>query len=85
MKTFFQQFFGALTVIGLVIGMPYLLGILPTVINNKYILGPIIIFSSFFTIGLIWFIVEEEYAHPVLFYLSVVIVVIYKTFHVILL
>lgn len=39
MRTFSQQFFGSLTVIGLVTGIAYLLGVLPIIIDNKCILA----------------------------------------------
>jgi hypothetical protein len=81
MKTFFQQFFGSLTVVGLVIGMPYLLGILPTIIDNKLILAPIIFLSGLLTVGLLFFIFVEEYAHPIVFYLSAGTVALVYTFY----
>lgn len=82
MKTFFQQFFGSLTVVGLVIGTPYLLGVLPTVIDNKLILAPIVFLSGLLTVGLITFIIiVKEYAHPVIFYLSAGMASIAYTFY----
>lgn len=81
MRTFLQQFFGSLTVVGLVIALPYLLGVLPTIIDNKLILALMIFLSGLLTVGLLVFILIEEYAHPVVFYLSGAIVAISYTFY----
>ena len=81
MKTFLQQFFGSLIVIGLVVGIPYLLGVLPTVIDNKYI--SVLIFFSIvpLTMYLIVLLIIEDYAHPVVLYLSVGMTAIAYTFY----
>lgn len=81
MRTFLQQFFGSLIVIGLVVGIPYLLGVLPTVIDNKCIL--VFIFFSIvpLTIYLIFLLIIEDYAHPVVLYLSVGMTAIAYTFY----
>lgn len=81
MRTFIQQFFGSLIVIGLVTGMPYLLGVLPTVIDNKYILALIFFSSVPLTMYLIVLLTIEDYAHPVVLYLSVGITAIAYTFY----
>lgn len=81
MRTFLQQFFGSLIVIGLVVGIPYLLGVLPTVIDNKCIL--VFIFFSIvpLTMYLIFLLIIEDYAHPVVLYLSGGMTAIAYTFY----
>ncbi|MBM3467740.1 MAG: hypothetical protein FJX70_07945 [Alphaproteobacteria bacterium] len=81
MRTFSQQLFGSLTVIGLVTGMPYLLGVLPPIIDNKYILALIVFSSVPLTIYLIVLLIIEDYAHPLVFYLSGGITAITYTFY----
>jgi len=81
MRTFSQQFFGSLTVIGLVTGIPYLLGVLAIIIANKCILTFIFFSIVPLTMCLIFWLIIEDYAHPVIFYLSGGMTAIAYTFY----